>query len=95
MSNRGGVACLSGRTATAEEAATGADVVILATEWPEYAALDPAALGELTRRRTVVDARNALAPAPWGAAGWAYRGLGRATGTATTPTATTPTGRAA
>ena len=62
---------------TAEEAVRDADVVLLITEWPEYTGLDPAALGELVAHRTVIDGRNALDPAAWRAAGWAYRGLGR------------------
>jgi UDPglucose 6-dehydrogenase len=63
--------------ATAEEAVAGADVVILATEWPEYVHLDPAALARTARGRAVIDARNALDPQAWRAAGWTYRGLGR------------------
>jgi UDPglucose 6-dehydrogenase len=62
---------------SAEEACAGADVVLLLTEWPEYVGLDPADLGALTRRRTVIDGRNALDPATWRAAGWTYRGIGR------------------
>ncbi|MFC5999707.1 UDP-glucose dehydrogenase family protein [Quadrisphaera sp. GCM10027208] len=62
---------------TAEEAATGADVVLLLTEWPQYRALDPAALGAVVRRRHLVDGRNALDPAAWRDAGWTYRALGR------------------
>ena len=62
---------------TAEEAVTGADVVLLVTEWPEYLALDPRSLAGVARGRTVIDARNALDPAAWQAAGWTYRGLGR------------------
>ena len=62
---------------SAEEACAGADVVLLLTEWPEYVGLDPAGLGALTRRRTVIDGRNALDPATWRAAGWTYRGIGR------------------
>ena len=61
-----------------EEAVAGADVVLLLTEWPQYTGLDPAALGRLARNRTVIDGRNALDPATWRAAGWAYRGIGRA-----------------
>ena len=56
---------------------TGADLVLLATEWPEYTSLDANALGKLTRGRTIIDARNALNPATWEAAGSTYRGLGR------------------
>jgi UDPglucose 6-dehydrogenase len=63
---------------SAEEACAGADVVLLLTEWPEYTGLlDPAALGPLTRSRTIIDGRNALNPTSWRAAGWTYRGIGR------------------
>ena len=62
---------------TAEEAVSGADVVVLATEWAEYVALDPKSLAAIARGRSVIDARNALDPVAWHAAGWTYRGLGR------------------
>ena len=55
----------------------GADVVVLATEWPEYTGLNPKTLARIARGRAVIDARNALDPAKWRAAGWTYRGLGR------------------
>jgi UDPglucose 6-dehydrogenase len=55
----------------------GADVVVLATEWPEFVGLDPKALAAIARGRTVIDARNALDPVTWRAAGWRHRGLGR------------------
>jgi UDPglucose 6-dehydrogenase len=64
--------------ATAEQACARADAVLLLTEWPEYVAIDPAALGRLTRGRTVIDGRNALDADAWRAAGWTYRGMGRA-----------------
>jgi UDPglucose 6-dehydrogenase len=63
--------------ATAEDAAAGADLVLLLTEWPQYTELDPAALGDLTRTRSIIDARNALDPSAWRAAGWTYAALGR------------------
>ena len=63
--------------ATAQEACTRADAVLLLTEWKEYRDLDPAALGALVRARTVLDGRNALDPVRWRAAGWTYRALGR------------------
>jgi UDPglucose 6-dehydrogenase len=69
--------------ATAEEAVAGADVVVLATEWPEYTGLNPEALARIARGRTVIDARNALDPVQWRAAGWRYRGLGRSSGNGT------------
>lgn len=63
--------------ATPEEAAAGADVVLLATEWKQYRELDPVAFGEVVRHRAIVDGRNVLDPEAWRAAGWAYRALGR------------------
>ena len=66
-----------GYAATVEEAVAGADVVLLATEWAEYRALDPEPLAALVGRPRVVDGRNALDPARWRAAGWTYRALGR------------------
>jgi UDPglucose 6-dehydrogenase len=62
---------------SAVEAVTGADVVLLATEWREYRDLDPEVLGRVVARRTIVDGRNVLDPARWRAAGWTYRALGR------------------
>ena len=62
---------------TAEAAAQDADVVILATEWREYRALDPVRLAGLVRSKAIVDGRNVLDPAAWRAAGWTYRALGR------------------
>ena len=58
-------------------ACDGADVVLVATEWPEFAALDPHAVGGAVARRQVVDARNVLDPARWRAAGFTYVGVGR------------------
>jgi len=58
-------------------AVTGADVVLLLTEWPEYVGLDPDVLGGHVARRHIIDARNALDPVRWRAAGWTYRGIGR------------------
>ncbi|QIZ97852.1 UDP-glucose/GDP-mannose dehydrogenase family protein [Leifsonia sp. PS1209] len=63
--------------ASAEEAARDADVVVLLTEWPQFTGLDPAAIGELVARRSIIDGRNCLDPAAWRDAGWTYRGLGR------------------
>ena len=64
-------------TETAEQAATGASVVLLLTEWQEYRELDPDELGALVAHRSIIDARNVLDPAQWRAAGWTYRALGR------------------
>ncbi|MHB1490660.1 MAG: UDP binding domain-containing protein, partial [Cellulomonas sp.] len=62
---------------TAEAAAQGADVVILATEWREYQALDPDQLAQVVRSKAIVDGRNVLDPVAWRGAGWTYRALGR------------------
>jgi UDPglucose 6-dehydrogenase len=63
-------------TDSAIGAATGADVVLLLTDWPEFAKLDPAELGAVTASRTIIDGRYMLDPAAWRAAGWHYRASG-------------------
>lgn len=55
----------------------GADVVLHLTEWPQFAALDPARVGALVRRRQVVDGRNRLDADRWRMAGWTFHGVGR------------------
>jgi UDPglucose 6-dehydrogenase len=62
---------------TVTEAAAGADVVLHLTEWPDYRAIDPAALGQVVARRNIVDARCALDGECWRSSGWAVRILGR------------------
>ncbi|MDJ0422758.1 UDP-glucose 6-dehydrogenase [Dietzia alimentaria] len=59
-------------------ACAAADVVIVATEWPEFIDLNPSDLAGLVRSRIVLDGRNCLDRAQWVAAGWEYRALGRA-----------------
>lgn len=59
-----------------EEAASGAFVVLLLTEWPQFAALQPADLAGIVSQRNIIDARNALRPEMWQAAGWNFRALG-------------------
>jgi UDPglucose 6-dehydrogenase len=63
--------------ATAEEAAEGADAVLLLTEWKQYRELDPVAFGSVVAARVVVDGRNCLDAVRWREAGWRYRALGR------------------
>ena len=63
--------------ASAREAAAGAQVVLVLTEWPEFGQMDPAELGEAAAaRRAVIDARHALDQRRWQAAGWDYRAPG-------------------
>ncbi|UOE44345.1 UDP-glucose dehydrogenase family protein [Agromyces larvae] len=54
-----------------------ADLVVLATEWAEYRALDPAETLRSVAAARIIDGRNVLDPDAWRAAGWTYRGLGR------------------
>jgi UDPglucose 6-dehydrogenase len=60
-----------------EDAVTGAELVLVLTEWPQFAALDPATLGRLAARRTVIDARLVLDADKWRAADWTFHALGR------------------
>jgi UDPglucose 6-dehydrogenase len=62
---------------SALEASRGADVLLVLTEWPQFAALDPDELAAVVAQRNVADGRNALDQARWQAAGWRYRALGR------------------
>jgi UDPglucose 6-dehydrogenase len=58
------------RADSPEAAVTGADLVVLATEWRSYRALDWTALGKLAGSRIVFDGRNALDVDKLRAAGW-------------------------
>ncbi|MEU8275150.1 UDP-glucose dehydrogenase family protein [Microbispora bryophytorum] len=66
-----------GYAESALEAAQGAEVVLLLTEWQEFVTLDPEELGAVVTARTIVDGRNALDADTWREAGWDYRALGR------------------
>jgi len=59
------------------EAVEDADLVLLLTEWAEFVAMDPVAIGDKVATPAIVDARNVLDPAVWRDAGWTYRALGR------------------
>jgi UDPglucose 6-dehydrogenase len=59
------------------EAASGADAVVLVTEWPEFLKLDWRLVAERMRGKVVIDGRNALDPDAVRAAGLAYEGIGR------------------
>src|SRR5438876_9719240 len=60
-----------------EDVCVGADAVLHLTEWKEYAAVDPAWLGDLVAQRNLLDGRGTLDVDRWRAAGWTYRALGR------------------
>lgn len=61
------------------DAITGTDLIVLGTEWREYRELDPQVVIESVGNPAIIDARNALDPRAWRAAGWNYRALGRPT----------------
>lgn len=61
-----------------DEALSGADAVIVVTEWDEYRyELTPKHAAALVSGRLIVDGRNCLDPEAWRAEGWTYRGMGR------------------
>ncbi len=62
------------------DALDGADAAVLVTEWSELRELDWSAAGERMRNRVLVDGRNALDDETLRAAGFAYEGIGRASG---------------
>ncbi|MFJ5146207.1 UDP-glucose dehydrogenase family protein [Curtobacterium sp. NPDC088465] len=59
------------------EAVTGADIVLVLTEWSVFRALDAAEVASLVASPVVVDGRNCLDREAWTAAGFTYRGMGR------------------
>ncbi|MGY1794981.1 UDP binding domain-containing protein, partial [Geodermatophilus sp. SYSU D00525] len=66
--------------ATPEQAAAGADAVLVLTEWRQYRELDPVTFGQVVQQKRVLDGRNALDREAWTAAGWTHRALGRRAG---------------
>ena len=62
---------------TTEAALDSADAVLVLTEWSQFVAMDPVAVGEIVRNRLVVDGRLCLDRERWRAAGWTYVAPGR------------------
>jgi UDPglucose 6-dehydrogenase len=62
------------------EAARGAEALIIATEWPEFANVDLGELREAMRTPLIFDGRNLLDPASAASYGFQYRGIGRGAG---------------
>ena len=58
-------------------AATGAEALIIATEWPEFAAIDLAELRDKMRTPLIFDGRNIFDPAAVASFGFQYKGIGR------------------
>jgi UDPglucose 6-dehydrogenase len=67
-----------GRASTVDMAVAGSDLVVLATEWPEYRTLEWEELGKLVRSRVMFDGRNALDADAMRRAGWRVLRVGSA-----------------
>ncbi len=65
-------------TKSAYEAASGADALLILTDWPEFAKLDLPKLKALLTYPIVVDGRNLYDPADMAANGFIYASVGRA-----------------
>ena len=61
----------------AMDAASGADALVLITEWNEFRAIPPARLRDAMRGKVVVDLRNVYDPVAMRQAGLDYHGIGR------------------
>jgi UDPglucose 6-dehydrogenase len=59
------------------DAAAGADVLVLITEWNEFRALSPARLRDAMRGQVLVDLRNVYDPVAMRQSGFTYFGIGR------------------
>jgi UDPglucose 6-dehydrogenase len=62
---------------TAYEVVTGADVLVVITEWHEFRGLDPRRIKEAMRQPRIVDLRNIFNPEEMRGLGFAYEGVGR------------------
>ena len=62
---------------SAYEAVTGADAVVLVTEWDAFRGIDLGRVGQLVNSRVMVDLRNVYNPAEVRADGWHYSSVGR------------------
>ena len=61
----------------AYEVASGADALVVVTEWNEFRHLDLARIKQSMRRPVVIDGRNIYVPAEMRELGFTYRGIGR------------------
>lgn len=59
------------------DAAQGADLVVLTTEWNEFKNLTPQDLNTLVAKKQFIDARNVLPATHWENNGWTFAQLGR------------------
>ena len=58
------------------EAVSGADLLMILTDWPQYADLDWSTLGNAMRQKCIVDGRNLLDPGFVEHLGFRYSGVG-------------------
>ena len=65
------------RLATSALEAAEADALVVLTEWPEFAQIDPLSVKARLRNPIVVDGRNVLDAARYRAEGFFYQGIGR------------------
>ncbi|MGH6879618.1 MAG: UDP-glucose dehydrogenase family protein [Hypericibacter sp.] len=70
---------------SAEDAMSGADCLLLLTEWNEFRALDPRRIKALLGKPVVIDLRNVYNPAEMRAAGLIYTSVGRPAGSSSEP----------
>ena len=61
----------------AVDAADGAEALVIATEWPEFAAVDFRAVKEKLQTPLIFDGRNLLDPEAMSGLGFEYHGIGR------------------
>ncbi len=64
-------------TANAYDCAQGAEVLVIATEWEQFRALDLHAISTAMSKPVMVDLRNVYPPEEVAKYGFAYRGIGR------------------
>ncbi|WOF24708.1 UDP-glucose/GDP-mannose dehydrogenase family protein [Microbacterium betulae] len=62
---------------TLDDALTGAETVVILTEWAQFRNLDPTETATRVARPVIIDGRNTLDPTAWHNAGWTYHGMGR------------------
>jgi UDPglucose 6-dehydrogenase len=62
---------------TALDAASGADVIAVLTEWDEFRWLNPVEIGKVVKSHHIVDGRNHLDRSEWVRSGFSYEGIGR------------------
>jgi UDPglucose 6-dehydrogenase len=62
---------------SALDAVRDADLLLILTDWEEFKLQDFRAVGELMRRRDILDTRNCLEPLSVRRLGFTYEGVGR------------------